>query len=79
MPSAWAGCLLEIWEETRQQTPRGLARHDGRLERGFLQGAVETCWGGAGFPGRKSQLYRWTCSINHTPGLAWSSPSEGIL
>lgn len=29
MPSAWAGCLLEIWEETRQQTPRGLARPDG--------------------------------------------------
>lgn len=29
MPSAWADAWLEIWEGTRQQTPRGLARHGG--------------------------------------------------
>lgn len=76
MPSAWAGCLLEIWEETRQQTPRGLARPGGEAGERVSAGS---CGDMLGFPGRKSQLCRWTCSINHTPGLAWSSPSEGIL
>ena len=79
MPSAWADAWLEIWEGTRQQTPRGLARHGGEAGERVSAGSCGDMLGGAGLPGRKPQLCRWMCSISHTPGVACSSPSEGIL